>query len=540
MSTPGRAILWQITWRSRWGLAAAAGWLLLAIVLVQVLPPGLNVRMGDAQLPAVGWYLGVSCAGVCLLLISVFGMSGNEASLAFTPHMFVLPIKTRTLVAWPMFTGCVTVTAVWLVTALLVFRPGGIAAPLWFPAAALSLYLAMFQALSWTPFAQRWLHMALAVVVFMTPPCLFLLGLLLLDSSVSDAAVAAGVYALVPLAWLAACSGVARARRGEPYDWRAWNCFLGWLATRRRAAKGVFSSPLRAQLWYECRAHYWSLPLFLGSTLLFVSFATFMQPHEVMLGWRLAAILLVAPVVVAMLLGGALGNLHDPLSKQSASAFVLTRPISTVALVRGKWIAAALATAATWLVVLAFLALLLLRPGFARSIAEVAGSLPPWKAVGIPILVLALLVLLTWKNMVENLWINLTGRAWVGGVYTWVGIVLVLAAIGAGLWIYFHPGLHAAAWAAVPWLIGVLVALKLCIAVSIVRGLDRCQLMGRPAIAAILAAWGLTAIAFSALALWLVPAGQASAWSLVSSVLLVVPFSRLAAAPLALEWNRHR
>jgi hypothetical protein len=297
---------------------------------------------------------------------------------------------------------------------------------------------------------------------------------------------------------------------------------------------------LRAQLWYECRAHAWSLPVFLGSTLLFVSFATFAEPHEVMLGWRLAAILLAAPLVVAMLLGGSMGNLHDPFSKRSASAFVLTRPISTAALVRGKLIAAALATAATWLLVVAFLALLLLRPGFARSIAEVARAMPAWKAVGLPILILALLMLLTWKNMVENLWINLTGRAWVGGVYTWGGIVLVLAGIGAGLWIYFHPRLHAAAWAAVPWLIGLLVATKLCIAVIIVRGLDRWQLMGRPAIAAILSAWGLTAIGFSALALWLVPAGQASAWSLISSVVLVVPFSRLAAAPLALEWNRHR
>ena len=76
--------------------------------------------------------------------------------------MFILPVRTRTLVFWPMASGCLTVAVVWLINACLVFRAAGIAAPLWWPAATLATLLAAFQALSWTPFAQRWLHGGLA------------------------------------------------------------------------------------------------------------------------------------------------------------------------------------------------------------------------------------------------------------------------------------------------------------------------------------------------------------------------------------------
>ena len=132
MYSPARAILWQIFRRSRWGFAAAAAFLCLAVVLVHLLPTHWTIQMRDDQVPAAGWFLGVSCLYLNVVLMAAFGMSGADArNLTFASHMFVLPVRTRTLVAWPMLSGCVTVAVVWLITACLVFRPSGIAAPLW-------------------------------------------------------------------------------------------------------------------------------------------------------------------------------------------------------------------------------------------------------------------------------------------------------------------------------------------------------------------------------------------------------------------------
>jgi hypothetical protein len=39
---------------------------------------------------------------------------------------------------------------------------------------------------------------------------------------------------------------------------------------------------------------------------------------------------------------------------------------------------------------------------------------------------------------------------------------------------------------------------------------------------------------------WFVPAAIVSWTSLLAALVLLVPFSRLAIAPLALDWNRHR
>jgi len=112
--------------------------------------------------------------------------------------------------------------------------------------------------------------------------------------------------------------------------------------------------------------------------------------------------------------------------------------------------------------------------------------------------------------------------------------------LGAGLWIYFHPALHAPARAAVPWLIGLLLFVKALLAISILRGLTRSRLIRRPAAALLLGGWSAVVLGLCLLACLLVP-GQAIAWTtLVPSIALLVPFSRLAAAPLALAWNRHR
>ncbi|HZN36638.1 MAG TPA: hypothetical protein VFB80_22565 [Pirellulaceae bacterium] len=539
MTSPGQAILWQIYWRARWGLAAAAAFLLLAVALTHLLPRHWTIQMDEMDVSAVGWFFGVSCLFANFIVMAAFSMSSADArNLTFTKHMFVLPVRTGTLVAWPMFSGCLTVAVIWLINACFVFRASGIAAPLWFPAAAFALLLASFQALAWTPFAQRWLHIALTTVVLTSPILVLLVGLIL-NLQLSEPMATCLLLGLIPIAYVAAVSGVGRARRGEAYDWRAWGRFVESLAKWRPAVTHPFRSIGTAQLWYECRAHL-IVPVFIACLMPCLIFVPALAREDVALGWRLLAGLLFVPLMVAGLAGGALGNLTDPISKSYTASFVLVRPISSLSILRVKLATAAIMTGAIWLLFLGYISLLLTRPGFPQSIAQVASSAGVWKAIGYPILALSLLVLLTWKNMVASLWVTLTGRKWVEQANSFGFIGLVFIGIGIGLWVGFHPELHQPALAAVPWLIGLLLVMKLAAAGLVVRGLVQSRLTG-PAGAALMVAMWLAAVgSLCALALFLLPPEYAAPKNVIPGIALFSPFSRLAGAPLALEWNRHR
>jgi hypothetical protein len=338
---------------------------------------------------------------------------------------------------------------------------------------------------------------------------------------------------------VAAISGVAKARRGEAYDWRAWGRFVEWLGKWRPVATHPFRTMHGAQLWYECRAHM-IIPVFIACMMPCFLFVPALDRDNVELGWRQLGILLLAPLFVALMAGGALGHLTDPGSKFEGGTFVLSRPISSLSILRAKLLAAGIMTALIWIFFLGYISLLLTRPGFPQSIVEVANSVPLWKAVGYPILALALLMLLTWKNMVDALWVCLTGRKWVEMATNFSFMGMIFVGIGIGLWIGFHPELHKPALTAVPWLIGLLLIMKVAAASFVVRGLVRSRLTGPGGAATMVAVWLVVVGALCALVLVLLPREYASPYNVIPGIALFNPFSRLAVAPLALEWNRHR
>jgi hypothetical protein len=548
MHSPAQAILWQISWRNRWVLSVSGAYFLLAIFLSHVLPANLYLQFGeDGGSVILGFFLGIPFCWMITLLAATFSLSGTEVKESgFTPQMRVLPVRTSTLVAWPMMGGCLAVMVAWWVAASLVFRPAGAPAPLWWPGAALALCSALFQAVSWTPFAQRWLQTVVTVSVFMA---LFFLGMLLAialevapsaNLHLTEPLIAAAMIAPIPLLYVVALSGVAKARRGEAYDWGLWNRLVEWAAVRRPAAMHPFSSAARAQLWFECRAFAWTFPVFIGILLFGYAIALFIEPADVALSWKILGVWLGAPLLVGAMVGDALGKLHDPWSKPESAAFILTRPIPTISLIQCKLVAAALATAATWALVLGFLSLLLLRPGFYESVAEVARSVPIWQAVALPILTLVMLATCTWISMIANLWIPLTGRSWVASTNTIAFLSLLFCGSGVGLWLYLHPGFHALAWTAAQWITGLLLLSKFMAAAIVIRSLNRSRLMSGPAALALVCGWSLLVAGLYLIAACLTPSEFWSAGGVLTAVVLSSPLSRLAGASLALEWNRHR
>src|SRR6185295_13893530 len=106
------------------------------------------------------------------------------------------------------------------------------------------------------------------------------------------------------------------------------NRFVAWIAEWRQPALHPFRSAARAQLWFECRNHAWSLPLFVAIlSPFFAMMALLAQGSDVIVGWKQLVMMTMMPASLAILLGGPLGNASFP--------FLATRPVSSAALVRG-------------------------------------------------------------------------------------------------------------------------------------------------------------------------------------------------------------
>jgi hypothetical protein len=462
----------------------------------------------------------------------------------FPARMFTLPVRTGMLVGWPMLQGMAAVALSWLAWAYFVLRPSGIAVSLWSNALLAAAFVAVLQALLWSPFGLPWVRVVLAVL---------LLPLLALAPTLGPALgieepVLLGLYAaLIPLAALTAFAGVSRARQGEAPDWRG---LFGSRAAAGRPSRrrAPFPSVARAQFWFEGRRHLLGFPLAAGGfAALHLALILRLAGTVQDLGYKaiLGANFLFFPVILASFFGCFLGRAGTLAGRPyPVSSFTATRPLSGSTLVAAKLKVAALGTLAAWAIVLfAALAWLVYSGSDARLLqvwTAFRQTYPTGRLVATVLLAVVGPVLVTWRLLVDNLWMGLTGRAWIarGG----------LLACGVGLTVlgmlYSHlvndPDLCDQLWDALPLWAGGAALIKLLAGAGVGLALLRRGLVSPPALARLLALWLLAAGGLFVLAYGAVPDGAAPVSLLASGAVLGVPLVRLAAAPLALAWNRHR
>ena len=148
---------------------------------------------------------------------------------------------------------------------------------------------------------------------------------------------------------------------------------------------------------------------------------------------------------------------------------------------------------------------------------------------------------LTWKRVVDQLWIGLTGRQWVVVIATlcFPAGLTVLAVFGS--WLVDRPAAREACLEAAPAIILVLLLLKLAAGVLVARAILRRRLVAPGTVGFFAAAWLVGAAVLFALVYRLTPPEPFSPFGAAcAAVLLGLPLVRLALAPLALDWNRHR
>jgi hypothetical protein len=540
MRSPALAISWQLWGRHRWGLAVVLGYVLTCAVLFPALPAGTLE-------PTHGILCSIQLILALAYVTAVFAYGFDSHHLearesGFPARMFTLPVRTSVLVGWPMLQGMAAIALLWAAWAHFVLRPSGVEVSLGVTALLAAAVVAVLQALLWLPFGLPWVRVLVLLLVL---PLLLSAPQLGSAYGATEAGLLGLFAVLIPAAYAVAFTGVARARRGEVPEWLR---LLGPLTgARRRDARPrrPFPSPARAQLWFELRRHLLPFPVVVGCWAVmhlgFILWAEQGEENKVKLGLPFLGL----PLLMASFFGGTLGRGGTSAGNPYLlSPFLATRPVTGATLVAAKLKAAALATLAAWAVVVVAVSVWFATSGASGQVPVWWGRLlqtyPVWKIGAAFLLVAAGLFLLTWKQLVENLLIGLTGRVWlVRGAAVAFGTFVTLAAMLLAR-LTDRPTFSGAFWDALPWWAAGAVGLKLLAAATVLRALVRRELVATTTLTKLLGVWVLLAGALFGLAYAIVPAGGVPLSLLACGVVLSVPLASLAAAPLALAWNRHR
>jgi hypothetical protein len=551
MRSPGVAIAWEFGRRLRLGLIALALYALVVAAVMLLLGRPFSVERSGEDFAAL---VAVPVATTFMFFLGVFsfGFAGDLAAREsiYPARMFTLPVTTRALAGWPMFYGAAGMMLLFLGASLFLrwetggglvrfrLKPWGIEVPLLWPALLGAVFLGWTQALTWMPYGWRGLRMVVTVLWLISLDAIVFLAV---EYEVPEPRLIAFLAPQLPLAYLAACFAVARARRSDVPDWRGLSARLSRAFDVIPRRRDHFPSAARAQAWFEWRRHGWSLPMWVGLLLPFELALLFVLPELVV--YILLGVLLTPPFM-ASFIAATVGE-SNPSARDSygVSPFLATRPMTSVALIAAKLKATIGSTLLAWLLVLVAIPSALVWSGTASAVIERVSR--GVETIGTPRVVVLLLLgwlglmASTWKQLVQSLYIGLSGREWLikSSVLLVLSFLVVIWPIGR--WIHDDPQVQAALLNALPWILAVLVCVKVSAAAWIATRLYDGRLLSDRTLVTGAACWLVAVLALYGLLVWLAAPLVVRYFALLVAI-LEIPLARLSAAPLALAWNRHR
>ena len=545
MRSPALAIAWEFRHPHRWALVGLAGYLLvLGIVKLLILGPG-HVRLDPPNGVAAVGIVPFAVTFLYFLAVFSFGLAGDLTARQsiYPARMFALPVTTAALAGWPMLYGTAAMASLWLVTALLARWPWGIDVPLIWPALLAAAFLAWTQVLTWMPYGLPGVRVIVTVLWLAALDAVVILAV---HYEVPERLMVAFLAPQLPLAYLAARYAVARARRGDVPDWRDLFARLGQIADVLPRRRDRFSSPAHAQTWFEWRRHGRSLPALVGMVLPFELALLFIDGNQsaAFVFTTLTGVLL-TPIVVAGFVAATVSR-SNPYVRDSYGVppFMATRPLTSAALVAAKLKMAIWSTLAAWLVVSVAVPLALILSGTWPMVIDRAHrgieAIGTPRAIAIAILGFSGLLVSTWNQLVQSLYIGLTGREWLikSSLFLTLSFLVVIGPVIE--WIHDDRDVQAALWDAWPWIPAGLVGVKMSGAAWIATRLYHSRLLSDRTLVTGATCWVVVVLGLYALLGWLVSGPLIPRYSLALVAILAIPLARLSAAPLALAWNRHR
>ena len=526
MRSPAAAVLWEFRHRHRWGFAALGVYFLVLAVIKLLVLRGKAVVFDDPESFAVAIVVPMTATYIYFLGVFTFGLSGDIAAREsmYPARMFAMPVSTSGLAWWPMLYGTLAITVLWFATRLLAIWPAGEKVAIIWPAVVAASMLAWAQALTWMSYPLRGLRVIVTVFLLASIDAVAMAAL---NFKPPETVMVAIAIPHLPLAYLVARFAVARARRGDVPDWR-----LGFAETAGK--RKDFRSSASAQTWLEWRRYGRSLPALVAILLPFELALLFI--------FREVPVIIIEMVVSAMLTPPLMAFFVAATVSKSSRGNTL--PMTDASLIAAKLKAALWSTLAAWLLVLAAVPLALRLSGTApviidagRLLIEIFGR--P-RAIAIVLTGLLLLIASTWKQLVQSLFIGLTGREWIAKASVFATLAFISIFVPAAHWAFTNTAPRTVLWNAFPWILAALVCLKAFAAAwTAIRLHDRRLISDRTLITGI-AVWNAVVFALFGFLTWIFPGVILHSYMQAFIAILAVPLARLLAAPLALAWNRHR
>jgi hypothetical protein len=523
---------------------ATIGYLfVMAMIKLVILERGQHIDFDDESF---AFFVAVPLTATFLYLLSVFsfGLSGDLAAREsmYPARMLTLPVSTAALAGWPMLYGTAAMAILWFGMRLLALWPSDVEVPVIWPALLAASLLAWTQALTWMSYPLRGLRVIITVLWLAAIDAVIMVEL---NLKASEPVMLALLAPHVPLAYLVARSAVARARCGDVPDWRGSFARAGRTADVLPRRRDHFRSPARAQLWFEWRQYGRSLPWLMAILLPFELALLFPFSHTPELIYEV--LLLVAftpPFMAAFVAATAARSGATTNDAHGVTPFIATRPLTDGSLIAAKMKAMIRSALAAWLLVLIATPVALTFSGAApvvmervHRLVEVMG-MP--RAIAIVLLALAALLASTWKQLVQSLYIGMSGREWVVKGSVFVSLSFLAIVLPLAVWISRSRYTMAMLWNNFAFIAAVLVTVKLTAAVWIAVRLRDKRLLSNRTLVIGAVCWDVAVFALYGLLVWIVPLVLIGSDVLALVAILEVPLARLAAAPLALAWNRHR
>ncbi len=544
MRSTAAAFGWEFGQRHRWPIiafitcaAAVTAYRLLFVA------DGVTLQM-DPPEGLAGFLIAPFSIAFCYILaVFSFGLSGDLAARQsiYPARMFALPVTTAALAGWPMLYGAAAMTAVWL-TAWSFARWWSFDLPLVWPGLLAVTFIAWTQVFTWKTYAFRGLRVIVTVAWLIS---LDIIVILAVETKVSSEVLSAFLAPQLPLAYATACFFLARARRGDVADWH-----LGGFRTPAvggaTAPKAWFRSAARAQAWFEWRRHGWTLPALVAMVVPFELSLVFVPGNNMpSIVFPALIVALLTPPFLAGFVAAAVSK-ANPFARDSygLAPFTATRPMSSAGLIAAKVEMTLWSTLLTWAVMLIVVPLALMwsdtMPLVLERSVRLADAIGTPRALVLSVLVLVGLMASTWKHLIQNLCIGLTGRDWLIKGSVFLSLALVILIFPAWHWMRYNSRVFWTMWDNLPLLLAVLVALKMMVAGWIAIRLGHSGLLRDRTMMVGAFGWSMAVFALYAVFVWFADTSFFPHYLLLLVAMLLVPLTRVTAAPLALAWNRHR
>jgi hypothetical protein len=203
-----------------------------------------------------------------------------------------------------------------------------------------------------------------------------------------------------------------------------------------------------------------------------------------------------------------------------------------------------LSTLAAWVIVIVAVPVALLWSDATQPIVDIArnvdDALGRPRAIALGLLILTGLVCSTWKQLVQGLYIAMSGRDWAVKGMVFATLAFITAGSFALIWISNSRYRVAVMLYAIPWLMAAFALLRLVLAAIVMkRGVERGLFTPSQLLVAAIA-WDVCVFAIYGFLAVILPEVLFRRYFLLLVAILVVPFVRLAATPIAVAENRHR